>query len=172
MNQSRPIMELDPIYFHKEFAVYHPVNNPLMQTDALELAHFKQVVATFYNYAHDMKFEIRRIENYFSALPPRQLQLLRMNYQERVEALRQAVEKNAFFFFLIVAAYIDLFPEADLHNVAFVRQLPVFTEVQPSDIAKLRITLKQFYRDWSKEGQLERDQCYKPIIEKLLQYFP
>ncbi|KAH6903305.1 N2227-like protein-domain-containing protein [Coprinopsis sp. MPI-PUGE-AT-0042] len=39
------------------------------------------------------------------------------------------------------------------------------------DMDKLRSTLKQFVRDWSEEGRGERDVCYKPMTEALMNYF-
>jgi carnosine N-methyltransferase len=36
---------------------------------------------------------------------------------------------------------------------------------------KLRSTLKQFVRDWSEEGKIERDSCYEPIKEALVAHF-
>ncbi|KAG8757652.1 hypothetical protein FRC14_001763 [Serendipita sp. 396] len=49
---------------------------------------------------------------------------------------------------------------------------PKKRQVSPVDIDKVRSTLKQFVRDWSEEGRIERDQCYKPMIEALLNHFP
>ncbi|KAI0634305.1 N2227-domain-containing protein [Trametes polyzona] len=39
------------------------------------------------------------------------------------------------------------------------------------DMDKLRSTLKQLVRDWSVEGKAERDACYEPMKEALLQHF-
>ncbi|KAI0705395.1 N2227-domain-containing protein [Earliella scabrosa] len=39
------------------------------------------------------------------------------------------------------------------------------------DMEKLRSTLKQLVRDWSVEGKVERDACYEPIKQALLQHF-
>ncbi|KAF5350512.1 hypothetical protein D9756_008538 [Leucocoprinus leucothites] len=39
------------------------------------------------------------------------------------------------------------------------------------DMDKLRSTLKQLVRDWSLEGKSERDACYEPIKEALLDHF-
>lgn len=36
---------------------------------------------------------------------------------------------------------------------------------------KVRSTIKQFVRDWSAEGKSERDQCYKPILDALLERY-
>jgi carnosine N-methyltransferase len=38
-----------------------------------------------------------------------------------------------------------------------------------NDLEKARSTLRQFYRDWSKEGSGERAACYNPVIEALKQ---
>ncbi|TEB32801.1 N2227-domain-containing protein [Coprinellus micaceus] len=48
------------------------------------------------------------------------------------------------------------------------------TKKKPTDfdMDKLRSTLKQFVRDWSKEGAVERDQCYKPLVDALLEFYP
>ncbi|KAH9911822.1 N2227-domain-containing protein [Epithele typhae] len=46
-------------------------------------------------------------------------------------------------------------------------------EFKPSehDMEKLRSTLKQLVRDWSAEGKIERDACYEPMKDALLQHF-
>lgn len=36
---------------------------------------------------------------------------------------------------------------------------------------KVQVTLKQFARDWSSEGEEERIQCYKPIIDEILHHY-
>ena len=36
------------------------------------------------------------------------------------------------------------------------------------DMDKARSTVRQFYRDWSAEGAVERDACYGPVIKDLL----
>jgi N2227-like protein len=40
------------------------------------------------------------------------------------------------------------------------------------EIDKVTATIKQFVRDWSKEGEVERNACYMPIIEEILKQFP
>lgn len=39
--------------------------------------------------------------------------------------------------------------------------------VSPMDMDKVRSTLKQFVRDWSKQGERERKLTYDPIIQEL-----
>ena len=36
----------------------------------------------------------------------------------------------------------------------------------------MQSTIKQFVRDWSKDGRAERDMCYGPIIQELERLFP
>ncbi|OUM67565.1 hypothetical protein PIROE2DRAFT_4969 [Piromyces sp. E2] len=43
--------------------------------------------------------------------------------------------------------------------------------VKNLEIDKVKSTLKQFVRDWSDEGKLEREQTYTPIKDALLEYF-
>jgi carnosine N-methyltransferase len=39
------------------------------------------------------------------------------------------------------------------------------------DMDKLRSTIKQFVRDWSEEGKEERDTCYGPMKDALLEHY-
>lgn len=41
----------------------------------------------------------------------------------------------------------------------------------PSDMDKARTTIRQFYRDWSAEGVIERSTCYDPVIQDLSDKF-
>ncbi|PKU78404.1 carnosine N-methyltransferase [Dendrobium catenatum] len=40
------------------------------------------------------------------------------------------------------------------------------------DVDKVRCIIRNIVRDWAMEGQKERDQCYKPILEELNRLFP
>ncbi|KAJ7960192.1 S-adenosyl-L-methionine-dependent methyltransferase superfamily protein [Quillaja saponaria] len=40
------------------------------------------------------------------------------------------------------------------------------------DVDKVRCIIRNIVRDWAAEGQKERDQCYKPILEELDSLFP
>lgn len=44
-------------------------------------------------------------------------------------------------------------------------------KVLPQDIQKVHITFKQIFRDWTTEGLAEREQCYKPIVDELVELF-
>lgn len=36
---------------------------------------------------------------------------------------------------------------------------------------QVQVTLKQFARDWSSDGEEERTQCYKPIIDEIMHHY-
>ncbi|CAN8315700.1 unnamed protein product [Cochlearia groenlandica] len=46
------------------------------------------------------------------------------------------------------------------------------TQVPLVDVDKVRCIIRNIVRDWAAEGQRERDQCYKPILEELDSLFP
>jgi len=49
-----------------------------------------------------------------------------MNPEERILKLQFAIKCNAEFCFMIVAAYIDIFPSMDLTKVQYVCDMPYF----------------------------------------------
>ncbi|XP_062180101.1 uncharacterized protein LOC133884637 isoform X2 [Phragmites australis] len=44
--------------------------------------------------------------------------------------------------------------------------------VPPIDVDKVRCIVRNIVRDWAQEGQKERDECFKPILEELNRLFP
>ncbi|KAG2629446.1 hypothetical protein PVAP13_3KG432300 [Panicum virgatum] len=44
--------------------------------------------------------------------------------------------------------------------------------VPPIDVDMVRCIVRNIVRDWAEEGQKERDECYKPILEELNHLFP
>ena len=115
---------MDPIFFDPELAIYHPRQNELMQDDPHEYEHFRNVVATFYNYAADLKPEVLRLQKHFSKIQEKHL--VCFNIEQRIKRLEKAIIVNAEFCFLIVASYVDLFPDQDLQNVRVVADLPYY----------------------------------------------
>ena len=46
------------------------------------------------------------------------------------------------------------------------------SSVTSMDMDKVKTTIKQFVRDWSKDGEQERLVCYAPIIDEVQRRFP
>ncbi|KAJ3217454.1 Chromodomain-helicase-DNA-binding protein 1-like [Dinochytrium kinnereticum] len=89
-------------------------------------------------------------------------------YQGRLGLVDQRILRNAEFVDLLLEGQGD--PEMPVYG-ADGKPLQ-YEPVMESDMDKVRSTLKQFVRDWSAEGQAERDATYKPIVDALLQYYP
>jgi len=51
-------------------------------------------------------------------------------------------------------------------------RVPPGYAVDPSNASKTRSTLRQFVRDWSREGAPERQVCYEPLLRDLAKYVP
>jgi len=76
-------------------------------------------------------------------------------------------------------AFLKLLPNpqvcgADLGPNAYATTItvPERHRVASRNATKVRSTLRQFVRDWAKEGAVERSSCYEPIIGALLQHMP
>ena len=83
----------------------------------------------------------------------------------------KAIAKNASFYNHVLSASHTLYDSywgtqsQDLH-----RPSPLIPSVL--DLDKAASTLRQFVRDWSLEGEVERSQCYGPLLNKLCELFP
>ena len=139
--------------------------------DPEETAHFKQVVSAFFNYSVDAMRDIARMERDFAKIDERYMKYLssRDVGKTRIERLKKAVLQNAQVLNRIVAEYQGMF-ELDKLPGGMVAFKPMY--IKPTDVVKMRSTIKSFLRDWSSEGQAERDMCYKPIMDEVESYFP
>ena len=43
---------------------------------------------------------------------------------------------------------------------------------RPHHMSKVKTTIEQIVRDWSKEGAAERKECYEPLIQELKKRLP
>ncbi|KAI0397329.1 N2227-like protein-domain-containing protein [Xylariaceae sp. FL0594] len=105
----------------------------------------------------------------FYALPRAHWEMLAappFNYLDTLERVDDAIDSNAELARKIVECGLRssglISPDRD----------PVVPEewsglAKANDTDKARSTIRQFYRDWSAEGQVERDACYRPIFRAL-----
>jgi carnosine N-methyltransferase len=90
------------------------------------------------------------------------------NYLDTLDRVDEAIDANAELARAIVRAGLQSFQTIGAEP----GQEPVLPEewqgcAKDSDIDKARSTLRQFYRDWSAEGKVERRACYGPVIKAL-----
>jgi hypothetical protein len=124
----------------------HPPN---ITEDEEEQRHFKQVIAAFFNYSMDAMRDIARMEKDYSQIDPKYHKYLSFDFKkDRIGRLKKAVIQNSLVLNQIVKEYQSLFEFDRLPNglIAF---KPMF--IKPSDIVKMRSTMKSFLRDWSSE---------------------
>lgn len=78
------------------------------------------------------------------------------------EALDEAIDCNA--------ELAEAFLEIGLQSFVDVHSWK--GQATPNDMEKARSTIRQFYRDWSKEGLPERYASHSPILSALAKYLP
>lgn len=112
----------------------------------------------------------RRRQNFY-ALPTSQWQMLAkppFAFLETLDRVDDAIDQNADLASEILKAGLLSFgldlepvdPNMDWRGAA-----------TPSDMDKVRTTIRQFYRDWSAEGMIERSTCYDPVMKDLIDKF-
>lgn len=133
-----------------------------------ERRNFYNIIAAFKCYRANSLSFINRREAYLNSLPGNHQQML-VKYREHMQKLRYCIDANNKVIKHIIQDADCLFYNAsdNVHQV----QPSSAAKVRGQDIQKVQITLKQIFRDWSFEGQTERDQCYKPIIDEITGFF-
>lgn len=73
-------------------------------------------------------------------------------------------------FFLSLSSPVQI---SHFHTVFFVLFLSVslFIGILKKQQQQVQVTLKQFARDWSTDGEEERQQCYAPIINEIEKFY-
>ncbi|KAI0408050.1 N2227-like protein-domain-containing protein [Xylaria palmicola] len=118
-------------------------------------------------YAHLNCTHFRR--QAFYALPQAHWQMLAgppFNYLDTLDRVDDAIESNAELARIIVKKGLRSF------GMIPAGQEPVIPEEwsgisKHADLDRARSTLRQFYRDWSSGGRVERDACYGPVFRAL-----
>ncbi|KAI0342396.1 N2227-domain-containing protein [Trametopsis cervina] len=160
---------------------------------------FAKVISTFKQYGpYALTANNRRRKDIYTLSRADQQLLSELGYKEKLQAVDQAILANAEFLNKIVAntqmfgpGGNEHFDEADAHagpshshshshgshghdhghGHSHGRHSQGEMRPTDADMEKLRSTIKQFVRDWSEEGKAERDACYAPMINGLVQHF-
>lgn len=131
-----------------------------------EREHFYKIIHSFKAYRVFNRAVIYKRLRYLSTLPERQQQLL-VKYKRRLEKAAVCIDHNDTIIKLIIQDVEQMFENVNHKPVAGQKR-----NVTNQDIEKVNITIKQIYRDWTEEGSIEREKCYKPIIEEIEKHFP
>lgn len=105
----------------------------------------------------------------FYALPQAHWQMLAappFNYLDTLNRVDDAIESNADLARAIVATGLRSFGMMGADEQAAMPDEWAGI-AKYNDLDKARSTIRQFYRDWSAEGRVERDACYGPVFRAL-----
>lgn len=141
------------------------------EIDEEERINFYNIIAAFKCYRANSLNHVNRKEAYLNSLPV-QHQTMLANYRDHLQKVRYCIEANYKVIKHIIQDADCLFYNESTKSTNISQMHPPATpKVRNQDIQKVQITLKQIFRDWSVEGQAERDQCYKPIIDEITDFF-
>jgi carnosine N-methyltransferase len=137
------------------------------------LVYYKQNVANFCSqYAKVAHFNTTHLRRQsFYALPRAHWELLAappFSYLDTLNAVDDAIDKNAELSLAIWRAGLESFGiSSQLHSSQPKDPGDWQGKATTNDLEKARSTLRQFYRDWSEEGKVEREACYQPVLKAL-----
>lgn len=143
-----------------------------------ERDHFERIVNAFRCYGDHYVGRHNKTLRYCLSMPEKHQQKL-VAYQAHVESLRKCIQANVWVMNSILEEVSNMFGNFDLFNSndnATVPQSPAKVlrkEIRPTalDMDKTASVLRQIVREWTKEGQKERDESFGPIIAAVEKYF-
>ncbi|XP_054279680.1 carnosine N-methyltransferase [Macrosteles quadrilineatus] len=135
--------------------------------DEEETKHFQRVVAAFESYKSHLSQKITVTKQLLESLPDHQQHLLR-NYKGSFSELGRCVEHNQNLLDFIIKDVEYMFENTNPSGL----NEPNGPKPSVMDIERVQTTLKQFVRDWSEEGKSERNACYQPIVDEVVNNFP
>lgn len=137
-----------------------------------EQFHLIKVISAFAYYKRSsLNQNHRRRRDYLTL--SQQHKALIPNYLEKVNKVDTCIEENTILIRAIVKSASMFLDQNDPMTIDYSQQQQQQQQqsdkppVSPMDLDKVKSTLKQFVRDWSKEGEVERKVTYDPIIEEL-----
>ncbi|XP_019858904.1 PREDICTED: carnosine N-methyltransferase-like [Amphimedon queenslandica] len=137
----------------------------------LEKEHFKKIVNAYLYYKAYGYLQIEKMKKNYHLLPERHKDLLK-DYPSHIEKCKEAIDANFEFIKGVVSNAIGFLNNSDVSDFSWEDAQCQVVPATCFDMEKVVTTIKQFYRDWSKEGEKERELCYDPIITQLKKYFP
>lgn len=134
-----------------------------------ERTNFYNIIAAYKCYQTHSYYHINRKEAYLNSLPANHQDML-FKYRDHLQKIRYCIDQNHKVIKNIIQDADCLFHN-ETGNVRQTQKITIPPKVRFQDVHKVQITLKQIFRDWSAEGFLEREQCYKPIIDEITDFF-
>ncbi|CAN0126769.1 unnamed protein product [Scytosiphon promiscuus] len=144
------------------------------QEDDLERKHFMEVRHAFLEYSDYMQKELDRARANIKKLPPSQGKKLSAEFWQlhdrKLEGIRDGIARNQAFLDAVVEFQDSCspFPLREDDN----RAPGDPSKTTATQVSKINTTLRQCMRDWSDEGERERDSSYAAVISELERLCP
>lgn len=150
------------------------------ENEAEEQKNSRQVIAAFKYYSAYSHMRVNKTEAYLNSLPTEHQDML-ARYRDHLTRIRDCIDQNARVIRMMIRNVDLMFESSPMTptktvnqedgHIVKIRSQDLEAAVDPFKSLKVQITLKQFARDWSIEGESERRQCYTPIIDEIVQYY-
>ncbi|XP_055857398.1 carnosine N-methyltransferase isoform X2 [Episyrphus balteatus] len=150
--------------------IYSPPLRPEDEED--ERRHFLNIIQALKCYRSYSYARVDKTEYYLNTLNERHQNML-AKYRNHIGDVRYCIDEN----FKVIQKMLRDSDEVEKLFCQYpgpaVRQedSQASQKVRYQDMENVQSTLKQFARDWSAEGEPERSQCYKPIIDAIESFF-
>ena len=112
-----------------------------------------------------------RLARDFHSIDPA-LQRLVPHYDSRLAELRRCILSNLSFIRCVTAHRFAFENDASINYPVLEQRRLQRGGVDEEKMSKVRSTLRQCVRDWSREGEKERAACYSPILRELERLYP
>jgi len=156
------VREESDVYYLKN-GIFNNDPDEVKEEDKIEEEkHLREVLNTFLHYEIYAQNMNNKKKSDYRLLPVKH-KLLFPNVLKKLNTIDELIKVNSNFIKLMIQDYVPY--NADPNKVFQGRS------VKTLEIDKVKSTLKQFVRDWSDEGKIEREQTYTPIINALLDYY-
>eukprot|EP00435_Cladocopium_sp_Y103_P066582 s860_g28.t2 len=141
--------------------------------DSAEKHHFLEVCYSFMEYGTDAFHDLGRMQENVQSLAKEDMAMWKVPPVPWYNEIQKRVQVNLEFLRMLPnpeVCGVDLGNDGDAWQL--VSTVPAGHRVASRNSSKVRSTLRQFVRDWAKEGQAERMASYNPLISALLKHLP
>jgi len=131
-----------------------------------EMEHFNGIVKSFKHYIswQESRFDTKKSD--WGHLPERYKNMI-PNMDQKFKYIQYCLSENQKFLDQITTEEtLDQMMSDDW------RKFPYVHQPKHLDLDKVKSTLRQCLRDWSENGEKEREMCYKPILDALEKLYP
>lgn len=141
------------------------------EDDEAERRHFLKVVDAFNHYqVNTLAMNAKRKRDWEQTIPEAHRALV-PSFGAKLDAIDGLARENYQFIRQIIEEESP-FPYEEAKTMHLEGSADVESDpVTEQDHDKVRSSLRQFVRDWSSEGAVERDRTYKPLVEALESHF-